>query len=87
MKVCKIPVPRSECEDLRQKCIECKYKDSCDYYWISNLWAAENKEFGKDSLLGPLNPGFVKPDIRNNHIISVTGNLDFCCFNVPKTKV
>lgn len=86
MQICQIPVPRSECEDLRIKCEDCQNKNSCDYYWISNLWAAENKEFGKDSLLGPLNPGFLKPDFRNNHVISYSGNLDFCCFNVPKTK-
>lgn len=86
MKVCKIPVSRQECEDKRQKCSECIHNNECDMYWISELWTAENKKFGKDSLLGPYNPAFTKPDIRNNHIISVTGKYDFCCFNVPKSK-
>ena len=27
---CKIPVPKSECEDARRKCSECPYKDKCD---------------------------------------------------------
>ena len=86
MKICKIPVHRSECEDARRKCSECPYKDECDCFWISELWQAENKKFGKDTLLGPFNPTFVKPDFRNNHVISITGKYDFCCFNVPKSK-
>ena len=78
MKICKIPVPRSECEEMRRKCSECPHNENCDMYWISELWTAENKKFGKDSLLGPYNPAFTKPDIRNNHIISVTGKYDLC---------
>lgn len=85
-RICKIPVFRNECEDLKQKCCECKYKDICDYNWIFNLWAAENKKFGKDSLLGPANPMTIKPDFRNGHVLTLTGKYDFCCFNVPKTK-
>ena len=86
MKICKIPVPRSECEEMRRKCSECPHNENCDMYWISELWTAENKKFGKDSLLGPYNPAFTKPDIRNDHIISITGKYDFCCFNVPRSK-
>lgn len=37
MKLCKIPVTRSECEDKRQKCSECQYNTNCDMYWISEL--------------------------------------------------
>lgn len=86
MITCKIPVSRSDCEDKRIKCIDCIHKDQCDYFWISQLWEKENKLLGKDSLLGPLNPAFVKPDVRANKVISVTGQYDFCCFNVPKSK-
>ena len=86
MYICKIPVDRSECEEARRKCSECPYKHECDYYWISELWLAENKKFGKDSLLGPCVSSFLKPDFRNNHVISETGKYDFCCFNNPKSK-
>jgi len=86
MITCKIPVDRSDCEEARRKCSGCPYKASCDVSWISELWQSENKKFGKDSLLGPYNPAFFKPDVRNHHVISVTGKYDFCCFNVPKTK-
>lgn len=85
-RICKIPVPHSECEDARRKCEECPYKDSCDYFWVSLLWQAENKKFGKDTLLGPLMPAFVKPDFRAGKVLTFTGKYDFCCFNVPKTK-
>lgn len=86
IKVCKIPVSRIECEEKRIKCSECPYRDNCDMFWISELWTAENKKSGKDTLLGPFNPAFTKPDIRANHIISITGKYDFCCFNNPKSK-
>lgn len=86
MHICKIPVGRKDCEEARRKCSECPYKNECDCSWISDLWMAENKKFGKNSLLGPYNPGFFKPDLRNNHVISITGKYDFCCFNVPKSK-
>lgn len=85
-RICNIPAPRSECEDARIKCRDCKYKDSCDCFWISELWQAENKAYGKDSLLGPFNPAFVKPDFRSGHVMTITGKYDFCCFNVPKSK-
>lgn len=64
--VCKIPVSRDLCEDKKIKCSDCMYKSNCDCYWISELWQAENKQFGKNSLLGPYNPAFIKPDFRNN---------------------
>lgn len=86
VKVCSIPVPVSQCEEARRKCSECPFKDSCDMYWVSDLWTKENKLNGKNSLLGPFLPGWVKPDMRKNHIISITGKYDFCCFNVPKNK-
>ena len=85
-RICNIPVSKSLCEDERKKCSECMYKDTCDYFWISNLWANENKLNGKDTLLGPLNPAFLKPDFRAGHVLTMTGKYDFCCFNVPKTK-
>lgn len=85
-KICKIIGDRSECEEIKQKCESCPYNRDCDYVWIYTLWAAENKKFGKDSLLGPAMPIFIKNDLRANHIISFTGKYDFCCFNVPKTK-
>lgn len=85
-KICKIPVDRDKCEDLRIKCSECSYKENCDMAWISELWQAENKLMKANSLLGPFNPSFTKPDMRANHILSMTGKYDFCCFNVPKTK-
>lgn len=86
MKICKIPVPKMDCEDARRKCIDCPYHQDCDYFWVSELWIAENKKYGKNSLLGPCISAFLKPDFRANHVISVTGKYDFCCFNVPKTK-
>lgn len=86
IKVCSIPVDRALCEDARLKCADCPNNSKCDCYWVSNLWIAENKEFKKDTLLGPFNPAFVKPDFRANHVISVSGKYDFCCFNVPKKK-
>lgn len=86
IKLCKIPVAKADCEDKRRKCSECPFAAECDCAWISDLWMKENKRYGKDSLLGPYNPAFFKPDLRNNHVISITGKYDFCSFNVPKTK-
>ncbi len=85
-RICKIPVERKDCEDARRKCSECPFKDSCDCYWVSELWQAENKLFKKDTLLGPFNPAFVKPDFRAGKVLTFTGKYDFCCFNVPKNK-
>ena len=86
VKICKINAPRSMCEGIKQDCEKCPYNSDCDYVWINALWVAENKQFGKDSLLGPAMPIFIKNDLRDNHIISITGKYDFCCFNVPKRK-
>ena len=57
------------CEDIKQDCEKCPYNSDCDYVWINALWVAENKQFGKDSLLGPAMPIFIKNDLRDNHII------------------
>lgn len=84
---CTIPVDRTECEDARRKCSECPFKDNCGCYWISELWQAENKKFKQDTLLGPFNPAFVKPDFRAMHVITVGNDHDnFCCFNNPRSK-
>lgn len=85
-RICKIPVPQNDCEQARRKCSECPYNIDCDYFWISELWSKENKLNGKDTLLGPLNPAFLKPDFRASHVLTLTGKYDFCCFNVPRTK-
>lgn len=85
-RICQIPVDRVDCEDARRKCSECPYKNMCDCAWISELWMKENKLNGKDTLLGPYNPAFVKVDFRAGHVLTLTGKYDFCCFNVPKTK-
>lgn len=88
IKICNIPVDKSQCEDKRiTHCIDCPYHEQCDFYWVADLWSKENKQFGKDSLLGPFNPAFVKPDFRVNHVITIdNGHDNFCCFNNPKTK-
>lgn len=86
MRTCEIPVDKSRCEDARRKCQNCPFKDDCDMFWVGNLWMAENKLNGKDSLLGPFTPMWTKPDMRAGHFITITGEYDFCCFNVPKKK-
>lgn len=30
-RICSIPVGKNQCEDLRQKCSDCKFSDKCDY--------------------------------------------------------
>ena len=86
-RICKIPVSKSECEDKRiTHCIDCPYHEKCDYYWVSELWLAENKKYGKNSLLGPCVSSFLKPDFRANHVLTFTGQYDFCCFNIPRSK-
>lgn len=67
-----------DCSESNNKCINCRYKDCCDFVWVSNIWK-KNSE-----LLTPLMPGWVKPEFRNNHIITITRKYDFCIFNVPK---
>lgn len=73
-KVCKV----YDCTEAENKCENCKFKDECDYVWISQIWKKNAK------LLTPLIPAWVKPDIKAGHIITVTGEYDFCIFNVPK---
>ena len=86
-RICRIPVSTSECEDKRyKKCKDCPHYSECDMGWVSELWISENKQNGKDSLLGPFLPGWTKPDMRAGHVLTFTGKYDFCCFNVPKTK-
>lgn len=75
-----------ECNNVNNKCEKCKYKNVCDFNWINALWIAENKRFGKESLLGPALPICIKTDLKKQHIISITGKYDFCCFNAPRSK-
>lgn len=74
------------CESCENKCENCIKNSECDYVWIYALWSGENKKFGKDSLLGPAMPIFIKNDLKAGHVLTMTGKYDFCCFNVPKTK-
>lgn len=67
-----------DCTDAKNDCKTCKYKDECDYVWVTEIWKKNQK------LLTPLNPGWVKPDFKNNHVVTVSGKYDFCVFNVPK---
>ena len=85
-RICKIPVGRSDCEEARRKCCECPFKAECDTPWIEKLWVAENKALKQNTLLGPFNPAFFKPDMRAGHVLTFTGKYDFCCFNVPRSK-
>ena len=73
-KVCNV----YDCTEAENKCENCKFKDECDYVWISQIWKKNAK------LLTPLIPGWIKPDMRAGHIITITGEYDFCIFNVPK---
>lgn len=74
MRFCKI----YDCTEANNKCIECKYKDCCDYVWIEKIWKKNQ------SLLTPLIPGWVKPSFREDHIVTESGQYDFCIFNAPK---
>ena len=74
MRICKV----CDCSVAKNKCKECPYIAECDYVWVSEIWKKNAK------LLTPLNPMYVKPMFRDNHIITVTGEHDFCIFNVPK---
>lgn len=86
IRVCKIPVPREECEDARRKCSECPYKDNCDGYWIGELWSNDEKT-GKESLLGPFMPQWEKPDMRFNRFITCgEGKDNFCKCSYSKQK-
>jgi len=85
-RTCVIPVERENCEEKKYKCKECPHKTNCDYAWIIALWDNENKLMGKDSLLGPADPRSLKPDMRKQHFITISGKYDFCRFNAPKKK-
>lgn len=74
MKYCKI----EDCTKANNKCSECEFSSSCDYPWVAAIWK------NNSDLLTPLMPGWVKPNFRENKIISLTGDSDFCIFNVPK---
>ena len=69
-----------DCTQAQNKCEACAHKKQCDYVWIAEIWKKNSK------LLTPLNPGWLKPDMRAGHIVSVTGAHDFCVFNAPKRK-
>lgn len=74
MRYCKI----NDCTDAKNNCKECQYRDQCDYVWVSDIWKRNA------DLLTPLMPGWVKPEFTNNHIVTITGQFDFCIFNNPK---
>ena len=69
-----------DCTLASNKCNLCEFNNTCDYPWVAELWKKNS------NLLTPLIPGWVKPEFKKHKIISITGNLDFCIFNVPKTK-
>lgn len=86
VKKCKIPLEPIYCERLKKKCKSCECRDKCDYYWISELWEAENKKKGNNTTLGVCLPIILKKNIRDGLVISITGKYDFCMFNIPKRK-
>lgn len=67
-----------DCTFSKNQCNDCKYKIICDYPWVADLWKHNAK------LLTPLMPGWVKPEFKNNKIVTITGTKDFCIFNVPR---
>ena len=67
-----------DCIEAANKCENCKYNTECDYPWVSKIWK-KNAKF-----LTPLIPGWVKPSITDKHMITITGEYDFCIFNVPR---
>lgn len=76
MKYCKV----YDCSKAENKCQNCEFKDICDFVWISEIWKKNS------SLLTPLMPGWVKPEFKANHVITISGKYDFCIFNNPKKK-
>lgn len=74
MRYCNI----EDCSKSNNKCKECEFSATCDYPWVAEIWKKNS------DLLTPLMPGWVKPEFKNNHIMSITGKYDFCIFNVPK---
>lgn len=43
MRLCTI----CDCTEAQNKCKECKYKDECDYFWVSKVWQNKGKFYGK----------------------------------------
>lgn len=74
MKYCKC----LECP-ADNKCENCPFKNECDWPWVSKLW-------NKTPNLSPCLPGWIKPDIRANKMVTITGKYDFCVFNNAKKK-
>ena len=67
-----------DCTEAANKCENCKYNTECDYPWVSKIWK-KNAKF-----LTPLIPGWVKPSIKDKHMMTITGEYDFCIFNAPR---
>ena len=67
-----------DCSIAKNKCKECPFSSECDYVWIGEIWKKNAKN------LTPFNPMYVKPLFRDKHVITITGEYDFCIFNVPK---
>ena len=74
MRLCTI----CDCTEAQNKCKECKYKDECDYFWVSKVWQKNS------NLLTPLNPAWAKEPFRSGKIVTITGKYDFCIFNAPR---
>lgn len=73
-----LQIPDGYCVACNNKCQECEVNTTCDFPWVSAIWKKNSK------LLTPLMPGWVKPEFKNKHIVSVSGKYDWCIFNVPK---
>ena len=80
VKTCSIPLKK--CGKEKDSCWKCPLKRNCDYFWLYRLWTKYTIKAGKNSLLGPCLPAIVKANIRNNRIITITGQKDFCMFGV-----
>ena len=63
MRLCTI----CDCTEAQNKCKECKYKDECDYFWVSKVWQKNS------NLLTPLIPGWAKPSFREGHVVTESG--------------
>ena len=74
MRLCKV----ADCADAKNECSQCKYRESCDFWWVSEVWKKNS------NLLTPLIPAWVKESFRNNHVVTESGKYDFCIFNAPK---
>ena len=82
IKTCVIPVDSRKCGTSKDSCLTCPYKEKCDYSWLEHLWSKAVDDAKDDFLLSPCIPIMLKSQIRQNHIITVTGEKDFCMFNV-----